>query len=823
MNVRPIHYGGKPATIGTLRDITERKLAEDALRASEEKFRDLVERLNDLIYAVDERGVATYVSPVVRKLSGYEPEEVIGQPFFKFIHPDDHAVVQERLKRLYEGASDTGEFRILAKDGTIRWVSTSSQLVVIDGEPRGFSGIMRNVDEQRKAELALAESEARFKGLFENSVIGLYQTTPDGRVIMANPALCRMLGYDSFEMMKDFNLEAEEFDPAYPRAEFKEELESRGVITGFSASWKRSDGTRIEVWETARVVRDASGAVLYYEGTVEDITERKKAERARELSMKILERLNQPLDARESVRTIVALIQEYLGFEAGAVRLREGEDFPYFVSSGFSPSFLEGENSLLCCEGECALRDSGGKPILACLCGSVIGTSFPPSSSCTERGTFWTANASEFVESMTEAERKIMTRGRCIGEGYQSIALVPLRSGDEIIGLLQFNDRRPGLVTLDEIHLLEDVGASIGIALDRVRTEEALRASEERFRLLLQHLQVGVVIHAPDTGILFSNEMASEMLGLTTDQLSGKTVGDPAWHFLREDETPMPVEEYPVSKVLATGRAPRGVHHGDQASGGQRAPLDPGKRLPGTRRRRTGPGSGHGVRRYHEAPPGRIHARGQGGGGRGEPGQEHFPRQHVPRDPHAHERHPGVLPALLRRSQDLSPVHRQHLETINRSGEHLLAIINDILEMSKIESGRVALNPAPFDLHSLLDGHGADVPRFRPSAKGLHFTLIREEGVPPCVNGRPGPPERGPHQPPGQRRQVHRLRLRDPARGGETGPRRALPADGGGHRHGVRRPRGPAEPPLSLLRADHPHQTRRGRAWAWPSAGSSRA
>ena len=86
---------------------------------------------------------------------------------------------------------------------------------------------------------------------------------------------------------------------------------------------------------------------------------------------------------------------------------------------------------------------------------------------------------------------------------------------------------------------------------DRKRAEEALRESEEKHRRLVQNLQTGVVVHAPDTRILLANERAAVLLGLTTDQLLGKAAMDPAWHFMRDDESPMPLDEYPVNQVIA--------------------------------------------------------------------------------------------------------------------------------------------------------------------------------------------------------------------------------------------------------------------------------
>ncbi|MBN1338422.1 MAG: response regulator [Bacteroidales bacterium] len=138
--------------------------------------------------------------------------------------------------------------------------------------------IINDITQRKNAEKELKNSEQRFKSLYENSTIGLYRTTPEGQIIMANPALLKILGYSDLKELLLKNLEKEGFDPEYPRNHFKSVMEAEGEIRGLEAQWTRKDGIRIFIRESARAVRDRSGKILYYEGTVEDITERKIAE-----------------------------------------------------------------------------------------------------------------------------------------------------------------------------------------------------------------------------------------------------------------------------------------------------------------------------------------------------------------------------------------------------------------------------------------------------------------------------------------------------------------------------------------------------------------
>ena len=158
-----------------------------------------------------------------------------------------------------------------------------NQLATAIMNARLYADVQRELSERVQVEQALRRSEHRYRSLFDNAVLGIYQTTPDGRILAANPALVRMLGYDSFEELADRNLEKDGYHPDYSRERFKQRMERNGVVVSERSAWTHRDGRTVYVRENARAIRDDEGRILYYEGTIEDITEQREAERAKEV------------------------------------------------------------------------------------------------------------------------------------------------------------------------------------------------------------------------------------------------------------------------------------------------------------------------------------------------------------------------------------------------------------------------------------------------------------------------------------------------------------------------------------------------------------
>lgn len=175
----------------------------------------------------------------------------------------------------------------------------------------------------QQTEDALRESEERYRGLFENVPIGIYRTTPDGKIVMANKKMLDLLAYSSLEELKERNLETDGSEAGYHRDKFKERLIQEGEIRGLEAEWTRRDGTKLIVFENTRVVRQSDGSVAYFEGTLEDITVRKRMEEAVRRSevqyRGLFENANEPILIFEpQLETILAANQkacETYGFE----------------------------------------------------------------------------------------------------------------------------------------------------------------------------------------------------------------------------------------------------------------------------------------------------------------------------------------------------------------------------------------------------------------------------------------------------------------------------------------------------------------------------
>lgn len=131
---------------------------------------------------------------------------------------------------------------------------------------------------RRRIEKELRESEERFRSLYENSTVGIYRSTPQGKVLLANPALIRILGFSSFEQLSNRDLNQDAFETSNERVRFIKKIEKEGEIKGLEFKWKKKDGTLVVIRESARAVKDANGKTLHYDGIIEDITDQKKAE-----------------------------------------------------------------------------------------------------------------------------------------------------------------------------------------------------------------------------------------------------------------------------------------------------------------------------------------------------------------------------------------------------------------------------------------------------------------------------------------------------------------------------------------------------------------
>ncbi len=308
---------GKPVCVmAAFVDVTSRNQARRTL----EQYKFVVESAHDAIFFKDLQSRYVLVNSKAAEAFGLRAEEVIGKTDDQLMAERGQAWANiEDDRRVFE----TGRPITITKEmtdamGQRRWFQ-AVKVPQFDeqGNVTGLVGIARDITEQKRVEDALRKAhdelearvqqrtadlaavvgelkeevaqrkrvegelrkaEHRFRTIFENSLIGIYRTTPDGRILMANPALVKMMGYSSFEELSRLNLERDGFDSSTPRSDFKRMMEKQGKVLGLESVWMRKDGSRLFVCESAVAVRGEDGRMLYYEGTIEDITERKKAE-----------------------------------------------------------------------------------------------------------------------------------------------------------------------------------------------------------------------------------------------------------------------------------------------------------------------------------------------------------------------------------------------------------------------------------------------------------------------------------------------------------------------------------------------------------------
>jgi PAS domain S-box-containing protein len=220
--------------------------------------------------------------------------------------------------------------------------------------------------------------------------------------------------------------------------------------------------------------------------------------------------------------------QQESGCEAVGIRLKDGADYPYFESRGLPDEFIRMESSLCSkgAEGE-ILTDEAGVALLECMCGSLIrGTVDPTLPFITDNGSFWTNSTTELASTLGDVDLGCKIRGRCVAEGYESMAMLPLAIGSERIGLLQLADHRIGLFSPEIVRLWEGLSNYLAVAFSRLSSAEARRRDELHYRALFEGANDMVAVTDLGGNVLEVNRFGCELLGYEAGEIVGMNAAD---------------------------------------------------------------------------------------------------------------------------------------------------------------------------------------------------------------------------------------------------------------------------------------------------------
>ncbi len=260
----------------------EHKRFEEALRASEDRYRDLVEHSHDLICTHDLEGRVLSVNRAAANILGYDPNDYARWNVRDILAPEYRQRFSEYLALIKRDGVARGVMQVMTASGEKRIWEYTNTLRTEGVEVPIVRGMAHDITERKRAERALRISEKKYKDIFEFAPLGIYQSLRDGTIRTANRALAEMLGYGTVDELLRVNLAKDVYADAEERERLILQYEPAGYASNVELQWKKKDGTPIWISLNTHAIRDAEGRAQYFEGFVRDITERRRAESERE-------------------------------------------------------------------------------------------------------------------------------------------------------------------------------------------------------------------------------------------------------------------------------------------------------------------------------------------------------------------------------------------------------------------------------------------------------------------------------------------------------------------------------------------------------------
>ena len=468
---------------GVTRDITDRKQAEEALRKSEEKHRQLINNSHDIIYTLSKNGDFTFVSNAWFTFLGFSPDKVIGMNFSKFVHPHDLKVCLDFLHQIgATGKGQTGvEYRVKHADGSWRW-HTSDAVPIYDaaGQYVGIEGIARDITDQKFAEAALQESEERYRILVENSPVGI-MLVQKGKFIYANTTGIQLLGYPSMDELVGQKV-IHSIHPDSQKELFKR---IKDVVRGnpnplMEIKLIRKNG-ELSVTEStsSQVVINGERASLIFG---QDISSRKDAEeqiRRKTADLTLIKQLNDSVNRGDSLQKSLAFLidktkQMFSAYGAAVYLLSPDHESlelqNYYIIPEFS-NWLKEKFNLTIPRVKIKLTQ-------ASFYQQIIN----------DKKLHYIEGKEKIISLMSEFTDNPIYR-KMLPAIFKrllinSVAAIPLIVDNESVGVLEISGTSS--FTPDDLNRLDFISTELGSIIRRKQAEEALKESEEKFRQIVE-------------------------------------------------------------------------------------------------------------------------------------------------------------------------------------------------------------------------------------------------------------------------------------------------------------------------------------------------
>jgi len=696
------------------------------LREAERRYREIFETTPVGLYQSTPQGAYVSVNSAFARILGFAtPAQLLAEVTDigsqLYADPQD----RQRLLRLLAQQDAVTGYEIQARrpDGAARWVSINARVV---RDPAGsitcYQGAMLDIDDRKRAEQALGVALAKYKTLFDTLPLGLTVTDAAGDILETNPRAEALLGIPSAEQRQRridspawriLRTDGTPMPPVeYPAMRA---LQTREGLHHSEMGVVRPDATVTWIEVTASPLPlPGYGVVIAYS----DITDHRYAELAR--------------DAVGAVVSLAVAADSVAAFyQAVPPTLAQRLGFPIVVIETHDAARAE-----MVFVGAVGVGD--GAPLRVPVDQTLSGL---------------VATRGEALVELDAGHRPECRFAALRALGVVTFACVPLRSRERLLGTLAIADtaRRPEARRL--LAALRTIADTAAEAIERLQTQAALRASERNYRGLVENLDAGVVVHGPDTQIRFANPMAARLLGLTAEQMRGKAAIDPAWCFVREDGSRMPPAEYPVNRALAAGEPLRqlnlGILRPDRAAPTWvQCEAHPLRDDQGAVRRIVVTFFDISARKEAELEleRHRDHLESLVASRTRELREARDAAEAANRAKSAflanmsHEIRTPMnailgLTYLLQRETP-APKAQDRLAKIGDAAQRLLGILNDVLDLSKIEAGRVVLEELDFALGQVLDGT-LNLFAERAAAQDLRLVVALDPGVPAYLHGDP--------------------------------------------------------------------------------------